>query len=174
VSSHWKYCEQNIYRFEVLTAVVTWGSSFWDITPCFPVKVNWRFGRIFRPFYHEDGSSMFFETSRILRTIQQYNSKGHSLQFTILFIFPKIYRRKNCDLNPGARIFSEQSLRALSFSYLFVVKFFWEGNLLGCAGLLHARTCVDQADTTTSAREWGMSLYQLLQALTPNTTASTR
>jgi hypothetical protein len=143
VSSHWKYCIQNIYRFEALTAVITCGSIFWDITPCCLVKVNWRFGGIFRPFYHEDGGRLFFETSGILRTTQHYNSKSHSLQFTILFILPKIYRRNNCDLNSGARIFSEQSLPALSFSYLFVVTFFWGGNLRGCAGLLQARACVD-------------------------------
>jgi hypothetical protein len=67
---------------------------------------------------------MFFETSDILRTTQRYNSKGHVLQFPNLFILPKIYRRKNCDLDPGAGIFCEQSFRARSFSYLFVVKFF--------------------------------------------------
>jgi hypothetical protein len=31
-------------RFEVLTAVVTKGTIFWDITPCSPLKANRRFG----------------------------------------------------------------------------------------------------------------------------------
>jgi hypothetical protein len=30
--------------FEVLTAIVMKCSVFWDITPCSPLKVNWRFG----------------------------------------------------------------------------------------------------------------------------------
>jgi hypothetical protein len=30
--------------FEFLTAVVMKSSIFWDITPCSPLKVNWRFG----------------------------------------------------------------------------------------------------------------------------------
>jgi hypothetical protein len=34
--------------FEVLTAVVMKSTIFWDITPCSPVKVNRRFGRIYR------------------------------------------------------------------------------------------------------------------------------
>jgi hypothetical protein len=29
---------------EILTAVVMKSSIFWDITPCSPLKVNWRFG----------------------------------------------------------------------------------------------------------------------------------
>jgi hypothetical protein len=30
--------------FEVLTALVMKSSSLWDITPCSPLEVNWRFG----------------------------------------------------------------------------------------------------------------------------------
>jgi hypothetical protein len=30
--------------FEVLTVVVMKSTIFWDITPCSPLKVNWRFG----------------------------------------------------------------------------------------------------------------------------------
>jgi hypothetical protein len=34
--------------FEVLTAVVTTSSIFWDITPCSPLQVNLSFGRTYR------------------------------------------------------------------------------------------------------------------------------
>jgi hypothetical protein len=34
--------------FEVLTAVVMKSTTFWDITPCNPLKVNPRFGRTYR------------------------------------------------------------------------------------------------------------------------------
>jgi hypothetical protein len=34
--------------FEVLTAVVTKSSIFWDITPCSPLKVKRRFGGTYR------------------------------------------------------------------------------------------------------------------------------
>jgi hypothetical protein len=34
--------------FEVLTAVVMKSTIFWDITPCSPLKVNQRFGGIYR------------------------------------------------------------------------------------------------------------------------------
>jgi hypothetical protein len=38
----------NLVGFEVLTAAVMKIIIFWDITPCSPLKVNWRFGRTFR------------------------------------------------------------------------------------------------------------------------------
>jgi hypothetical protein len=34
--------------FEILTAVAMRSTIFWDITPCSPLKVNRRFGRIYR------------------------------------------------------------------------------------------------------------------------------
>jgi hypothetical protein len=34
-------------RFVVLTAVITYNSIFWDVTPCSPLKVNRRFGRTY-------------------------------------------------------------------------------------------------------------------------------
>jgi hypothetical protein len=37
--------------FQVLAAVVTKGSRFWDIAPCSPLKVNWRFGGPYRLNY---------------------------------------------------------------------------------------------------------------------------
>jgi hypothetical protein len=37
-----------------LTAVVTKSSIFWDITPCSPLKINLRFGRICRLSLQED------------------------------------------------------------------------------------------------------------------------
>jgi hypothetical protein len=40
--------EKNFVGFEVLTAVVMRSSIFWNITPCSPLKVNRRFGGIFR------------------------------------------------------------------------------------------------------------------------------
>jgi hypothetical protein len=39
--------------FEVLTAVVRKSSTFWDITPCSPLKVNRYFGGIGR--FHLQG-----------------------------------------------------------------------------------------------------------------------
>jgi hypothetical protein len=45
----------NLVGFEVLTAVVMKSTIFWDITPCSPLKVNWRFrGRISRARNHHD------------------------------------------------------------------------------------------------------------------------
>jgi hypothetical protein len=38
----------SVVGFEVLTPVVI----FWDITPCSPLKVNRRFGGIYRPHHH--------------------------------------------------------------------------------------------------------------------------
>jgi hypothetical protein len=40
---------KNVFvRFEVLTAVVMKSTIFWDITPCSPLKVNRRFGGMYR------------------------------------------------------------------------------------------------------------------------------
>jgi hypothetical protein len=41
-----KVCRKNVYfvGFEDLTAVVFKSTIFWDITPCGPLKANWRFG----------------------------------------------------------------------------------------------------------------------------------
>jgi hypothetical protein len=42
VTAHWHY------GFEAFTAVVTHGSTFWEVMPCSALTVNWRFGVIFR------------------------------------------------------------------------------------------------------------------------------
>jgi hypothetical protein len=46
----WTECEifTKTYIFEVLTAVVMKGPTFWDIMPCTPLKVNRSFGVTFR------------------------------------------------------------------------------------------------------------------------------
>jgi hypothetical protein len=52
---------KNTYvRFEILTAVVTKRPTFWDITPCNPLKVKVLFGSFLDP---EDGGDSFPETS---------------------------------------------------------------------------------------------------------------
>jgi hypothetical protein len=43
----WQHYKDYV-QFEVFTAVVMKSSTFWDITPYSPLKVNRRFGRIYR------------------------------------------------------------------------------------------------------------------------------
>jgi hypothetical protein len=38
----------NYLEFEVCTAVIMKSTIFWDITPCSPLKVNRRFGGVYR------------------------------------------------------------------------------------------------------------------------------
>jgi hypothetical protein len=58
--------------FEVLTAVVTRGNVFWDITPCSPFKVNRCFGGIYR--FHHQGR-------RINRARNQSETRWQAEQF---------------------------------------------------------------------------------------------
>jgi hypothetical protein len=46
--------------FEVLTAVVTKGSVFWDVTPCIPLKVKVNdFQRTTRRYIPEDSTQLY-------------------------------------------------------------------------------------------------------------------
>jgi hypothetical protein len=87
----------------------------------------------------------------------------------------------NSDLNPGAGILSEQSLCALvclPFFQLFMRYYiFLKGEPQGISWSSsgsHLRGSSDQDEIATTVREWGVPLFQLLQAVTSRTTASTR
>jgi hypothetical protein len=41
------------FEFQVPTKVVMKSSVFWDIAPCSPVKIKWRFGVIYRLHLHD-------------------------------------------------------------------------------------------------------------------------
>jgi hypothetical protein len=45
--------KENYAGFEVLTPMVVKSYFFWDITPCSPLKVNRRFGGIYRLYLQE-------------------------------------------------------------------------------------------------------------------------
>jgi hypothetical protein len=53
--------EYRLVGFEVLTAVIMKNTSFWDTTPCSPLKVSRRFGRKYP--LHLQGRSISQETS---------------------------------------------------------------------------------------------------------------
>jgi hypothetical protein len=52
--------------FKVLTAVVMKSTIFWDITPCSPLKIDWRFGGIYR---------LHLQGRRIIRARNQRESR---------------------------------------------------------------------------------------------------
>jgi hypothetical protein len=55
---------KSLAGFEVLTAVVTKSTIFWDITPCSPLKVNRRFGGTYR--LHLQGGRKSRATQKIV------------------------------------------------------------------------------------------------------------
>jgi hypothetical protein len=57
--------------FEVLTVVVMNSTVFWDILPCSPLKVNRRFGRIYR---------LHIQGRRISRARNQHESRWQAEQ----------------------------------------------------------------------------------------------
>jgi hypothetical protein len=95
--------------FELLTAMVTKSSIFWDITSCSPLKANGRFGgtchlqhkdRISRARYQgeswwqadpEDGGDMFPQKSaEFQRTIWPYIPEDRTLQCLLLVYVKRI------------------------------------------------------------------------------------
>jgi hypothetical protein len=78
----------HIVGFEVLTAVVMKSSSFWDITPCNPLKVKRRFGGICR---------LYLQGRRISRARNQRESPWQAEAGFLLGLF--------LDLKDGYDIF---------------------------------------------------------------------
>jgi hypothetical protein len=73
--------------FEVLTAVVIKSTIFWDITPCGPLKANWRFGGTYL---------LRLQGRRISRTRNQQSSACHLLSrwfLARLILWPWRWRR---------------------------------------------------------------------------------
>jgi hypothetical protein len=62
-----------LLRSDTLTAVVMKSTIFWDITPCSPLKVGWRFGATYR--LHSQG--------RISRAKEQRESRWQASTFTL-------------------------------------------------------------------------------------------
>jgi hypothetical protein len=67
--------------FEVLTAVVMTCSVFWDITPCNPLKVNLRLGRICRLYLQGRGTFYYYKA---YQTTDAYCNESY-FQFVVKY-----------------------------------------------------------------------------------------